>query len=216
MIRWTEGNTKLVKTSGEAYNIIGYGIPADYDVILMGQRINTCPGASACRAVCYAKQGRYLMPNVRDARAANVKASILPSFINNAVSDLGKRRKYNTVRIHDSGDFYSQEYYDKWCEIARRLPDRIFYAYTKSMHLDLWTNKPDNLRIIQSLGGKHDNLVDLSKPHSRIFSSHEAAVAAGYTDGTDSDLPAIEGVVKIALIYHGVRKLTLAQVKFFS
>lgn len=216
MISLSTGNTKLVKTSGGSYNILSYGLPADYDVVLMGQRFNTCPSALACRGVCYAKQGRYMMPNVRNARINNLRASVLPGFVNNMIEDIKRRRSYNTVRIHDSGDFFSQEYYNKWCDIARALPGHIFYAYTKSLDLDLWSNKPDNLHIIQSLGGRNDSLVDLSRPHSRIFSSHDALVAAGYVNGSDTDLPAIEGIVKVGLIYHGQRNLTLPQVKFFS
>ena len=217
-IKWTEGNGKLVKTSGGSYKVLGYGIVADYDVILMGERINTCPGAQACRAVCYAKQGRYMMPNVYNARLQNLKESLLPSFVDNAVTDLRyyMNRGYNTVRIHDSGDFYNQDYYNRWCDIARALPDMIFYAYTKTLHLDLFTNKPDNLSIVQSLGGKYDSSVDMNRPHSRIFSTDDARIAAGYVDGNASDIPAILGVVPIGLVYHGVRKLTLPQVKFFS
>lgn len=62
-LKWTEGNAKLTKTSGESYRVLGYGIPADYNF----DGGNTCPGANACRGVCYAKQGRYMMANVRDA-----------------------------------------------------------------------------------------------------------------------------------------------------
>ena len=217
-IKWTEGNAKLEKTSGGVYRVLGYGIVADYSAILMGQNMNTCPGAQACRAVCYAKQGRYMMPNVYNARLQNVKESVLGTFVDNAVTDLRyyTKRGYNVVRIHDSGDFYNQDYYNRWCDIARALPGIIFYAYTKSLHLDLWSNKPDNLRIIQSLGGKYDSLVDMSKPHSRIFSSDDARIAAGYVDGNVNDIPAIEGETFVGLVYHGVRKLTLPQVKFFS
>lgn len=216
-ITLSTGNSKLVKTSGEGeYKILSFGIPADYDVILMGARINTCPGAQACRGVCYAKQGRYMMPNVRNAKLNNLRASVLPNFVDNMVAAISERRSYNTVRIHDAGDFYSQEYYNRWCDIARRLPKIIFYAYTKTVTLDLYSNKPENFRLIQSLGGKHDSLVDMSRPHSRIFSNDDARVAAGYVDGNVNDLPAIEGATRIGLVYHGVKKLTLPQVKFFS
>ena len=215
-ISLSEGNSKLVKTSGETYKVIGFGIPADYDVILMGEHINTCPGASACKAVCYAKQGRYMMPNVANAKAGNLKASVLPSFVDDTVRELKRRRTYNVIRIHDAGDFYNQAYYNRWCDIARAMPDRIFYAYTKALHLDLYTGKPDNLRIIQSLGGRYDNLVDMSRPHSRIFSSDDARIAAGYVDGNVNDIPAIEGETNIGLTYHGTRHLTLAQIKHFS
>ena len=156
------------------------------------------------------------MPNVYNAKLNNLKASVLPSFVDDTVAAIKARRTFNTVRIHDAGDFYNQRYYNNWCDIARRLPDHIFYAYTKALNLDLYSGKPDNLRIIQSLGGKHDGLVDMSRPHSRIFASDDARIAAGYVDGNVNDLPAIEGIVNIGLVYHGVRKLTLPQVKFFS
>lgn len=216
-ISLSDGNSKLVKTSGEGeYKILSFGIVADYDVILGGQHINTCPGAQACRGVCYAKQGRYMMPNVYNARLNNLRAAMLPSFVDDMVAAIKERRSYNTIRVHDSGDMFSQEYLEKWYSIARQLPNHIFYAYTKSLHLDLYTNKPDNFRLIQSLGGKHDSLIDMSRPHSRIFSSDDARIAAQYVDGNINDLPAIEGHINIGLVYHGIRKLTLPQVKFFS
>lgn len=215
-ISLSDGNAKLNKPNGGVYHILGFGIPADYNFERDGVTFHTCPGASACKAVCYAKQGRYAMPNVHNAKVGNLKASVLPTFVDDMVAILKKRRTYNVVRIHDAGDFYSQEYYNKWCDIARALPDRIFYAYTKTLTLDLYSNKPDNLRIIQSLGGLHDSLVDMSQPHSRIFSSDEARIAAGYIDGNVNDIPAIEGAVKVGLTYHGNRRLTLPQIKHFS
>jgi hypothetical protein len=75
---------------------------------------------------------------------------------------------------------------------------------------------PQNLRITQSLGGKYDNLVNLGRSHSRIFSSHEAREAASYVDGNVNDIPAIEGDIAIGLVYHGGRNLTPAQTKFFG
>jgi hypothetical protein len=35
--------------------------------------------------------------------------------------------------VHADGEFYSQEYVDKWAKIAQGMPDVIFYAYTKRM-----------------------------------------------------------------------------------
>jgi hypothetical protein len=50
-------------------------------------------------------------------------------------------RVVRAVRIHESGDFYNQKYLDKWVEIAKRFPDIIFTAYTKSLHLDFTAAK---------------------------------------------------------------------------
>jgi hypothetical protein len=217
-IKWTKGNEKLNKPNGGAYNIIGFGIPADYDYNRDGVMFNTCPSALACKAVCYAKQGRYKMPNVANARLSNLYASLETSFVSDAVSDLTyhAKRGINVVRLHDSGDFYSQEYLDAWKKIATALPDMVFYAYTKSLHLDLYSDKPENFKLVQSLGGVYDKRVDTEKPHSRIFASDVARIAAGYVDGNVNDVPAIEGVTRIGLVYHGVKKLTVAQANFFG
>lgn len=217
-IKWTTGNAKLAKENGMGYKILGFGIPADYNFAdSAGVSHNTCPGASACKGVCYAKQGRFLMPNVRDARRRNLDESQKDSFTLDATADLGyyKRRGYNVIRLHDSGDFYSQEYLDKWATIAQNHSDLIFYAYTKNLTLT-FDALPANMRIVQSLGGLHDKLVNLDKPHSRIFSSEKARDAAGYVDGNANDVPAIEGTIRIGLVYHGVRKLTVAQANFFG
>lgn len=214
--KWTNGNEKLNKDNGGTYNIIGFGIPADYDFTMNGETINTCPSALACRAVCYAKQGRYGMKNVKDARMHNLMLSLSADFVDLAIADLQRMRKVNTVRIHDSGDFYNAEYYAKWCDIAKALPHLTFYAYTKTVNMDLWENKPDNLKITQSLGGKHDNLVNLNMPHSRIFADDASRINAGYVDGNVNDVPAIEGIVNIGLVYHGQRNLTDSQKRYFA
>lgn len=215
-VKWTKGNEKLLKDNGGTYNIIGFGIPADHDFILKGEKVNTCPSALACRGVCYAKQGRYTMKNVVNARMHNLSLSVSEFFVQVVIADLKRMRNVNTVRIHDSGDFYNQEYYNKWCDIAKALPLITFYAYTKTLDMDIWTNKPDNLKITQSLGGKHDNLVNLNMPHSRIFADDEARINAGYVDGNVNDVPAIEGIVQIGLVYHGQRNLTESQKKYFG
>jgi hypothetical protein len=215
-LKWSNGNEKLNKDNGGVYRILGFGIPADYDFQLNGEKANTCPGALACRAVCFAKQGRYGMQNVKDARMHNLMLSLSADFVDMAIADLKRFRKVNTVRVHDSGDFYNAEYYAKWCDIAKAMPHLTFYAYTKTINMDLWGNKPDNLIITQSLGGKHDNLVNLNMPHSRIFADDAARVNAGYVDGNVNDVPAIEGIVRIGLVYHGQRNLTDAQKKYFA
>jgi hypothetical protein len=220
VLKWTEGNAKLVKTSGESYRILGYGIPADHNFTINGEQVNTCPSASACKGVCYAKQGRYIMSNVKSARLHNLQFFIdngAESFLSAAIVDLSRlTKRYNVVRVHDSGDFFSKEYVQVWHSIARAFPNVIFYAYTKSHDLKPLDNAPVNFRIVQSVGGMNDHLIDLSKPHARIFSTDQDRINAGYVDGNASDLPAIAGETKIGLVYHGVKKLTEAQQNYFK
>jgi hypothetical protein len=220
---WTKGNAKLLKTSGGEYRVVGFGLPADVDFTVNGVKQNTCPAALACRAVCYAKQGTYRFKNVVKSRTHNLNLSQRSDFASLIIDDLSTmvvksrkcRKPYNVVRLHDAGDFYSQSYLDAWATVARAYPDVIFYAYTKSLHLDL-SVVPANLRITQSFGGRYDNLVNLGKPHSRIFSNDKAREDAFYIDGNVSDVPAIEGDIAIGLVYHGGRNLTPAQEKFFG
>jgi hypothetical protein len=205
MLKLSSGNSKLNKTSAKAgYRVVGFGLPA----------VDTCPGASACKSICFATQGTYRFRAVRAVRADNLAASQGSSFVTDMVAAIRRLRSRNVVRVHDSGDFYSQEYMDSWFQIARSLPEKRFYAYTKSLHLN-FGGKPDNFMIVQSLGGKYDHLVDLTRPHARIFATHAARIAAGYVDGNETDIPAIEGETRIGLVYHGGRKLTKAQASYW-
>jgi hypothetical protein len=216
-LKWSKGNSKLNKDNGGVYNIVGFGIPANMNFVDKdGVKRNTCPSALACVDICYAQQGAYLWRTVHEAREFNLKESQEDTFVVKAIADLKRMKKANTIRIHDSGDFYSVNYYDKWCQIAKAFPEKIFYAYTKSLDFDLFSAKPDNLKITQSLGGKQDHLINLNLPHSRIFSSDEARVKAGYIDGNVNDTPAIEGEINIGLVYHGNKNLTEGQKKYFG
>jgi hypothetical protein len=70
--------------------------------------------------------------------------------------------KAKAIRIHMSGDFYSQDYFDMWLQICLENPEVEFWAYTKS--LNYWVNRlhntPNNLILTASKGGKFDNLID--------------------------------------------------------
>jgi hypothetical protein len=50
-------------------------------------------------------------------------------FVERIVKEI--KGKWQYFRIHASGDFYSEEYVEKWIEIAQQCPDTIFKAFTK-------------------------------------------------------------------------------------
>ena len=149
-----------------------------------------------------------------DAREYNLAIARQKAFGKILLADLASI-KASIVRIHDSGDFFSQTYLDCWIAAAVAYPEKTFYAYTKSLHLD-FSSVPANFRITQSMGGKLDADIDTSKPHSRIFATHADRKAAGYGDGSNTDTLAIRGANKIGLVYHGSRNLTEAQAEYFS
>ena len=115
----------------------------------------------ATRFRCFSASQEAIFPSVRAARWHNFEALrgltrdgmvrlILTSLPSGAT----------VVRIHVSGDFFSQAYFDAWCAVARQRPGILFYAYTKS--LPYWCNRlgaiPANFQLTASLGGKHDEL----------------------------------------------------------
>lgn len=200
-------NSKLKKTNTVSFNLPAFRSEDGFQV---------CPKAGGCATLCYARQGFYTFPAVAAAREFNL-ALIRRSrseFVIAAIEDLG-HIKQTSIRIHDSGDFFDQNYLNAWFVICKAFPEKRFYAYTKSLHLD-FSKAPENLQIIQSAGGLMDKSIDESKSHSRIFASHADRKAAGYVDGNVNDKPAINGVQRIGLVYHGSKKLKKGQIRWLK
>jgi|SRR3990167_5944299 len=206
-LKWSFGNEKLLKTDTVSFNIPAFRSADGFA---------TCPKAGACATLCYARQGRYMMPNVQRPREFNLAVARRDpaAFQAMAIEDLGKI-KNKIVRVHDSGDFFSQEYMDAWFAVARTFPEKRFYAYTKSLHLDR-SARPENFQIIQSVGGVMDDAINPEESHSRIFASHRDRREAGYVNGNTNDKPAIRGDQKIGLVYHGTRNLKEGQVRWLK
>jgi hypothetical protein len=207
-------NTKLKKDS------IGvFSIPALYGTVVgdsgILQDLTTCPNAGVCSRFCYAQKGMYSFPKTKvsqnkklqfllDAMKDPKKLEIFQAII---YSDI-LRNNYKTIRIHDSGDFFSVQYARFiFKHLVQKFPKIQFYAYTKMVPMFEVLRKknqiPKNLKIIYSEGGKHDSMINQKHPHSRIFKTKEDLLNAGYIDCSSSDLPtSIKGNVKIGLIYH--------------
>lgn len=68
------------------------------------------------------------------------------------------------IRIHASGDFFNQDYFDMWIQLAKDNPKVEMWAYTKSV--GYWVKRindiPKNLILTASYGGKQDNLIELN------------------------------------------------------
>ena len=131
----------------------------------------TCPTPSpSCLAFCYAKPAKSANPKstslARYARYLLTRGVALREggeerfhrFADIVSAELRKwlgsrSRRPIAVRIHESGDFYSPEYFEEWLEVARRFPELTFYAYTKAWDIVLSRLKelPSNFVIIFSL-----------------------------------------------------------------
>ena len=174
-ITLSTGNKKLA--ANENVKFLIWNIPAQI----------TCPFATEhCKAKCYAKKAERIYPQVLPCRMANLESSKSAEFVDNMKNEIAhyisKRTwKDKTVyfRIHESGDFYSQAYYDKWVDIATAFPGVLFLAYTKSLKFVLNSKKtrPANLIIRYSLWD--DSPVEDAKKGCAMFPTYTAEKLTG-------------------------------------
>ena len=129
----------------------------------------TCPFAVGCKTVVNRETGKFSIncgdyrcyaasaerfPGVREHRWRNyefVKAGGIPTIPD----------KCKALRIHMSGDFFNQAYFDMWLKLAENHPDVEMWAFTKSIRY--WVKRinqiPKNLTLTASYGGKDDRLI---------------------------------------------------------
>lgn len=113
----------------------------------------TCKSCLECYKYCYARKAEIQYKQVLPCRTRNLKSSQGSEFTSDMLKLLSKKR-CKVIRIHGSGDFYNKEYILKWYEVCNRMPDRMFYAYTKRDDLfneELLNIKPLNLTLIFSI-----------------------------------------------------------------
>lgn len=204
-----------------ADSIWAWTLPAWVVRLSDGTAVNVCPQAGACVKVCYARNGTYNFPAVKAAHVRNLERvrDDLNGWVVDMLNHLGKKkfRPKGTprlpdldrghlspavadlldagaacVRIHDAGDFFSEEYLLAWLAIASHTPDVLFYCYTKEVGLFkrvVEPGAPDNFAWCYSTGGRQDHLIDKTVDyHADVFADEEAVEAAGYYSQESSDL----------------------------
>ena len=113
---------------------------------------------------CYAASSERF-PTVRKHRWNNFE------FIKKGgIPEIPKKAKH--IRIHASGDFFNQKYFDLWIEICKKNTNIEFWAYTKS--LSFWVNRindiPKNLVLTASYGGREDSLISkYNLKHTKVI-----------------------------------------------
>lgn len=193
-------NSKIKKTSDK--RTFNFGIPAYQSA----SGFKTCPQAGACAAGCYARMGAYTFGNVKPAFEARLEATFKDDFEERLIAEAIKKR-VERVRIHDSGDFYSLEYLQKWIRIAQALPATEFYAYTKAISLLKSIGAlPANMRVIYSFGGTEDRLIDVrADRHSLVLENAAQLKRLKYADASKDDAIALGRNPRIGLVYHGTK-----------
>lgn len=153
------GNSTMPKTVGI------FNLPA----------LTTCLPSEWCREHCYALKGRFCWSNVKSAHKWHLRQSRRTNFVDKMVKEI-KRRKFLFVRVHISGDFYSEEYIAKWAAIARACSGVIFRTNTKRIDfLQFMKNiLPGNFVVRES--------TDYTRKHRGFYS--QAAIIG--TTGTEN------------------------------
>jgi len=178
-------NSKLKRTSKELnVRVFNFGIPAYKSA--SGKL--TCPMAQECVKFCYAKKGAYIWSNVQPAFEKRYQLSKTDSFISKMMDEIDKK-KPDYVRVHDSGDYYSKKYLQKWIDIAIMNPKVKFYSYTNCVDMIKGVDLPNNYDIIYSDSGKQKHLIDQNKDrHTKIFHDHNELLSSAYVDASKIDL----------------------------
>jgi hypothetical protein len=178
--------------------IYNWSIPALAAKLSNGTNIKTCPNAGACATVCYARNGTYNFSNVKGRHTRNLEYILEDpqGWFAQMLEEVSKpKMKGKHVRIHDAGDFFSQDYLEMWLKLARLVPEVTFYCYTKEVSMFkrvLAEGCPNNFKYLFSMGGKEDHLIDKENDrHAEVFPDDAAILDAGYMNQDASDLLAI-------------------------
>lgn len=210
MLKFSKNNAKL----GE--NIWTFSLPAGH----------SCPFALHCLSKanpltgkiqdgpqtqfrCFAASQEALFTATRKARWHNFNLLKAAKSVDEISRLIRGSMPLNAtiIRIHVSGDFYSQAYFDAWVDVAKRNPNITFYAYTKA--LPFWIKRQDamprNFKLTASKGGKTDELIDKNKLKFAevVYSVEEAKQKKLAIDHDDTH--AYNGDKSFALLIHGTQ-----------
>ena len=113
--------------------------------------------------------------------------------------------KFDIMRVHVGGDYFSVVYLEAWIEVAKRNPTKIFYSYSKSLPMFAEFALPENLVLTASRGGKYDDMIDLHgwKEALVVYSEEEAEEKGLEIDHDDTH--AAFGKENFALLIHGTQ-----------
>lgn len=204
------GNSKLSKL------IVTFSLPAGY----------SCPFALKCLSKanpttgkiqdgpetefrCFAASQEIVYPTVRRQRWHNFnllrQTKTLEEMCELIQSSLPSDARI--IRVHVSGDFWSERYFLAWLNVAWNNPHIVFYGYTKAIpYLVKYKDQlPNNFRFTGSIGGTHDFLIHQQgiKYAQVVFSVNEAKRKGLEIDHDDSH--AINSNKSFALLLHGTQ-----------
>jgi hypothetical protein len=214
IISVSDGNKKLKSTAG-MYNETGEYIPSTKWLIFNTPAVVTCPFRTRMcggylrgekrfevdektgkiidkKAECYAVKAESAYPSVIPARRDNLRASLMPGFVEAMTAIILKtaknmKKERLIVRIHESGDFYNKKYADMWLKIARNVAHDIrivFWCYTKSFVFFDGVQLPENFKLRASVWADTtpEQLEIIARNGWPIYTVYESELPAGYNE----------------------------------
>ncbi len=207
LLRFGRGNAKLDDA------IYAFSLPAGY----------SCPFARDCLSKANRTSGRIQDGPLTQIRCYAATMELRPAIRRSRWYNFNLLRTCKTreeiiqllldslsqfagcVRIHVSGDFFAQDYFDAWLAVAIFRPRTLFYGYTKS--LPYWVAQldciPENFVLTASKGGQHDKLIKAHNlRYAQVVFSEAEAQALGLPIDHDDTL-AMKSEGNFALLIHG-------------
>jgi len=217
LLRFGEPNAKLKKMLKKlSLKLKTFTLPAGW----------TCPGAKDCLSRanretgkikdgpdtdfrCFAASAEATYPSLRKMVWHNLgllKDALVDSV--GVCADLiceSLPKKFDIMRVHVGGDYFSEKYLQAWIEVAKRNPEKIFYSYSKSLPFFARFALPDNLVLTASRGGKYDDMIELHGwKEALVVYSEQEAIDKGLEIDHD-DTHAAFGKENFALLIHGTQ-----------
>lgn len=116
------------------------------------------------------------------------------------------------VRIHESGDFYNQKYFDNWLKIASHFVGTriVFQAYTKSVKF-VRADRPANVHVTYSIWSDTDR-ADVALAESLNLQTYSAVPADGFSAVPDTNKCLCEDCAKCAKCYRDEVKNVIVKI----
>ena len=211
-----DGKPKVQKRKVYSFDLIsGWSCPQAKDclskVVQIGDSRKIQDGKD-CQFRCFSASQEVVFPSAYNKRKANFDAmrSLKTTYGMACAITEAMPKNLGICRIHVAGDFFNEKYFRAWRLVAEWHPDRLFYAYTKS--LSWWVaarnDIPENFVLTASRGGRLDFMIDeFNLRESKVVFSEAEADALGYEIDHTDELAAIPEIrdESFALLIHGVQ-----------
>jgi len=204
------GNAKLSKAIATFSLPAGHSCPWAKECHSQADRITgKIIDGKHCRFRCFAASNECTYTSVRNARWNNYDLLKEAKSVENMANLIQSSLPWGLtmVRVHVSGDFYSENYFLAWLNVAYNNPMVTFYGYTKATPFLVKFKKviPSNFRFTASKGGTCDNLISKHKLKYAevVFSTEEARLKGLEIDHDDSH--AFGDTGSFALLLHGTQ-----------